>query len=101
MGNTGEAAYVTPLRLRYHHHCSAQPPPPWLIRKLSPALTPFGDPPVPLSIVLTSAALLLAVPLSLLVLLVAFNAIGPLRRRGKGVQLPDLSDDLLCPGYAA
>jgi hypothetical protein len=51
--------------------------------------------------VLTSAALLLAVPLSLLVLLVAFNAIGPSQRRVKGVQLPDLSDDLLYPGHAS
>jgi hypothetical protein len=63
-------------------------------------LTRLGDLHVPLSIVLTSTALLLAVPFGLLVMLVAFQATGPCRRRGSGVRLPDLSDDLLCPSPA-
>ena len=53
----------------------------------------YGDPHVPLSIVLTSAALLLALPLGLILFLLSFRAIGPWRRGIGPVRLPDLPDD--------
>jgi hypothetical protein len=47
---------------------------------------------MPLSIMLATAALLLAVPVSFLFLMFAFGAIGPWRTAHPGVRLPDLDD---------
>ncbi len=46
-----------------------------------------------LSIMLTTAALLLAVPVSFVFLMLAFQAIGPWRTSYPGIQLPDLPDE--------
>jgi hypothetical protein len=55
----------------------------------------FGDPDVPLSTLLLTAALLLAVPTGFLLLLLSFGAVGPWRGSPQVVTLPDLADDLL------
>jgi hypothetical protein len=48
-----------------------------------------------LEIAFAVAALLLAVPVGLTLMLLALQAIGPGRQAVKGVRLPDLADDLL------
>lgn len=48
---------------------------------------------MPLSILLTAATLLLAVPFSFVLLMLAFHAIGPWRASYQGIRLPDLEDD--------
>ncbi len=48
---------------------------------------------MPLSILLLSAALFLAVPAGFLLLLLSFGAVGPGRGTPQVMSLPDLADD--------
>ena len=48
---------------------------------------------MPLSIILATAALLLAVPISFVFLMFAFGAIGPWRASYPRLRLPDLPDE--------
>jgi hypothetical protein len=50
---------------------------------------------MPLSILLLSAALFLAVPAGFLLLLLSFGAVGPWRGAPQVITLPDIADDLL------
>ena len=52
---------------------------------------------MPLSILLLSAALLLAVPAGFLLLLLSFGAVGPWRGAPQMVTLPDIADDVFSP----
>ncbi|HYI25337.1 MAG TPA: hypothetical protein VD767_08015 [Thermomicrobiales bacterium] len=48
---------------------------------------------MPLSILLLSAVLLLAVPAGFLLLLLSFGAVGPWRTHPETMALPDLADE--------